>query len=91
MDEHVGAAEPGGDVRHAAEQVDALAASAFELGALRPFAEDDEVRVGISCERADRDVDALLRLEPADREQHGASGGTGRRVRAPRRGSSSSP
>ena len=69
------AAQPGGDVRHAARQEDALVDTELvrepaENITLRAFAEHDEHRVvRKQRQRADRDVEALLRCQARDREQ----------------------
>ena len=69
--------QPRGDVGHAAEQVHRdvqLTCQPLELRSLRALAEHDELGLRMAGadvrQRPHRDVQALLRLEPADGEQH---------------------
>jgi hypothetical protein len=85
MHEDVSTAQPRGDVRHSAEEMDPIVGKLLELASLRPLAEHDEMSVRDLADRTDRDVDSLLRLEAADSEhQRRILRNVIRRIRAPR-------
>jgi len=94
VDEHDRAPEPRCDVRHPAEQehapLDAELPREREQGTallLRRRDDDEHGVVGQERQCADRDVDALLRHEPRDREEDSrARGHAVYRVGAPGRG-----
>src|SRR5207248_8257442 len=75
VDEKVGPSKPGRDVRDAAWQENGhveLSGEPLQVRALRSIAEHDQRRVRMSAanvrDRAHSDVEAFLRLEPADRQ-----------------------
>ena len=77
MDEEVGSSKPRGDVRHAAEQMYRnlqLAGKLSELGPLWAFTEHDELGRRVAAanvgQGSNSAVQAFLRLEPANGEQH---------------------